>query len=198
MGQFQFIVSIRRTGTNQVHLGSGALIGPTWILSASSLTSLFVRPADMTIAFGVVNVPTVVAPGFTLAAQEFATNEGLALIRTLAVTCNTARFGFISPIFMDNTVHPNDVSDALVAGWGQTASGPTTQLRFRKVATVDLCGTQTSFCTTGVLCATDIGNPLITASGLIGIATTTPCVGGTDLYARISFYRMWIHIVTGI
>ena len=76
MRKFQFIVSIRRTGTNLAHLGSGALIGPTWVISASSLTSLFVRPADMTIAFGVINVPTVVAPGFTAAAQEFATNEG--------------------------------------------------------------------------------------------------------------------------
>ncbi|XP_070494613.1 complement factor D-like [Chironomus tepperi] len=198
MRQFQHIASLRRAGTNQVHLAGGVMIGENWVLSASSVASLFLTtPTQLLIAFGVINVPTLVAPGFTHVAQEIVLNDGLALIRILTVTCNAARFGMVSAIFMDHVVQPNVISHALVAGWGLTDAGATTALRFRYVLTVHSCANETSLCTTNTLCSADVGGPLVTASGLIGIATSATC-GGIDTYARISYYRMWIHVVTGI
>jgi len=76
MRQFQYLASLRRTGTNPVHLGGGALISELWVLSASSLTSLFVRPTDLVVALGIVNVgTTVVAPGMTTIAQEIRSQD---------------------------------------------------------------------------------------------------------------------------
>lgn len=37
--------------------------------------------------------------------------------------------------------------------------------------------TGTTLCTTNVMCTTDIGGPLVTPAGLIGVASTTECGG---------------------
>lgn len=49
-------------------------------------------------------------------------------------------------------------------------------------------------------CTSDMGGPLVSNSQLIGIASwNVPCATGfSDVYVRISTYRMWIGSVTGI
>lgn len=76
MRQFQYLASLRRAGTNPVHLAGGVLITEAWVLSAASVASLFITtPTQLIVAFGVINVPTVVAPGFTSIAQQITIND---------------------------------------------------------------------------------------------------------------------------
>ncbi|XP_070501110.1 trypsin alpha-3-like [Chironomus tepperi] len=164
---------------------------------------------------GILNFgATVVSPGLVSTSQIITNHPtvNLAVVRIPAVLCNAARFGVISPIFLESRVQAVPTA-VLVAGWGPITADkePNSVLRFIRT-TVESSFTppgdpappqipcpnhSTTLCTWNIMCSTDVGGPLVTPAGLIGVASTTEC-GGLDTYLRISAYRDWIAANTGV
>ncbi|XP_070501165.1 trypsin 3A1-like [Chironomus tepperi] len=211
--QIPYAASIRRVGTLG-HVGGGTLISDAWVITAKSVTSLFLRPADLAVALGILNTAnTIVAPGMVSTAQAVSEHpvENLALVRIPVVACNAARFGVITPIFLEPRIQSGSF-EALVAGWGPTDVNkePNSLLRFLKITTftsctptstvrnsIDQLQDSTTICAENTMCTTDVGGPLVTTTGLVGVASSTEC-GGLDTYVRIHAYRTWISAISGV
>ncbi|KAG5678693.1 hypothetical protein PVAND_008342 [Polypedilum vanderplanki] len=226
--EIPYIASLRTAASPFTHIAGGALISDRWVLtSASALINLVPASISVVLGL-IDSQQAVALPGIRLLVSNIRRHEqfniphlganDIALVQLAAAApCGGRYFGYISPIFIPSTREANPV-DVVMSGWGamSTNIGPGSRflrtLRIRTISNEDCqsfyandTNIQITFdviCTNNERgsgwCSTDIGGPLASANGLIGIAShNVPCgQGAPDVYTRVSSYRDWIRGIT--
>ncbi|XP_016520853.1 transmembrane protease serine 2 isoform X1 [Poecilia formosa] len=205
------------------HVCGGAIISPSWILSAAHCFKPFSDPKIWAATYGDVYLPDLQPRRSVkriICHQDFDTKTNaydIALVklnRPIIFTQRTVR-----PVCLPNAgLQVNSSSEAWITGWGQLyPSGPSPDILHQAQVTIyskDICNnryvlhgkvTKTMFCA-GKLqggvdsCQGDSGGPLVVKTGnvwwLIGITSWGYGCGlrtKPGMYTNVSFFREWIH-----
>uniref|UniRef100_A0A3B3UFL6 Transmembrane serine protease 2 n=1 Tax=Poecilia latipinna TaxID=48699 RepID=A0A3B3UFL6_9TELE len=202
------------------HVCGGAIISPSWILSAAHCFKPFSDPKIWAATYGDVYLPDLQPRRSVkriICHQDFDTKTNaydIALVKLNRPIIFTRK-----PVCLPNAgLQVNSSSEAWITGWGQLyPSGPSPDILHQAQVTVyskDICNnrfvlhgkvTKTMFCA-GKLqggvdsCQGDSGGPLVVKTGnvwwLIGITSWGYGCGlrtKPGMYTNVSFFREWIH-----